>query len=61
MIPAGELDALRRRAEVHEGAPLVVDRRSRGLPAATVLAALFELESAGLAVEENGRYAVLSP
>ena len=29
------------------------------LAAATVLAALFELESAGLAVEETGRYAVL--
>ena len=31
------------------------------LAAATVLAALFELETAGLAVEETGRYAVLQP
>jgi DNA processing protein len=34
---------------------------STDLAAATVLAALFELESAGLAVEETGRYAVLQP
>lgn len=35
-IRAGELDALRRRAEVHEGAPISI---GGGLPAATVLAA----------------------
>jgi len=34
---------------------------STDLAAATVLAALFELESAGLAVEETGRYAVVQP
>jgi DNA processing protein len=31
------------------------------LPAATVLAALFELESAGLAVEDSGRYGAAPP
>ncbi len=37
-IPEGELDELRRRAEVHEGAPIAVERRGAGLPATTVLA-----------------------
>lgn len=38
-IPAAELGALRRRAGVHEGSPIVIDRRGGVLPTATVLAA----------------------
>ncbi len=38
-IPWDRLDELRRRAAAHEGAPVVVEPRGPGLPAATVLAA----------------------
>ncbi|HSE64677.1 MAG TPA: DNA-processing protein DprA [Thermoanaerobaculia bacterium] len=54
-------DAARLYSMLERGDPLAAEElaQSLDLPAATVLAGLFELEGAGLVVEEGGRYAAI--